>query len=138
LKVLEGNPGKHKLNKHEPQPTVGSLRCPKDLTAAARKHWKQHADELQRCGVLTVVDETVFGMLCECYALWRAMESHVEEHGRVTTFESGYAMAVPEETIRRRAMLDYVALCKEYGLTPASRSRISVADTKKREFSEFD
>ena len=41
VKILEGNPGKRKLNEHEPQPQRKAPPCPKWLEPEAKKEWRR-------------------------------------------------------------------------------------------------
>ena len=134
LKLLDGNPGKHEIP-NDPKP-AGRAEAPHYLSVEAQKHWYQHAKALNDCEILTAVDATVFAMLCEQYALWREAEGHVLEDGRVKTSAKGYQYKSAWETIRGKAVLDYLRLAVEFGLTPSSRSRISVRG--KNDFDDFE
>lgn len=132
LKILEGNPGKKRLP-NEPQPTVGTLRKPEWLRPAAAEHWDRLAPELQRLGLLTVVDEASFGQLCQEYAVWREAEERLaaEEPRVMCVGEQGYMQTSPWETIRRNARADYIAIAKQFGMTPASRADVTTAEVAK-------
>jgi hypothetical protein len=51
LKLLRGNPGKRKLNKHEPQPAIPPAPppCPEFLDGYAREEWERVSGELFHC-----------------------------------------------------------------------------------------
>ena len=50
LKVLEGNPGKRKLNDNEPRPEKKAPSCPKWLEPEAKKEWRRLAKKMEQMG----------------------------------------------------------------------------------------
>jgi P27 family predicted phage terminase small subunit len=125
LRILEGNPSKRPLPKSEPKPAVGAT-CPDWLPAEAKAEWQRVAPELERMGLLTKVDSTALAAYCAAYARWRAAEEAIAVHGLTFLTESGYAAQRPEVGIANKAMADIRAFCKEFGLTPSARGRMSV------------
>jgi phage terminase small subunit len=103
VKELNGNPGRRPLPEHEPKPQ-GLAKRPRWLTVGARKVWNELAPGTQALGLLTSQDARMFGVLCEYMA-------EFEEDPR----------AMPAARLSR---MD--ALSQQFGLTPASRTRISV------------
>jgi hypothetical protein len=57
LKLITGNPGKHPLNKNEPNPKREIPPCPDFLQGEARKTWHKVAKKLFRIGLLTELDD---------------------------------------------------------------------------------
>lgn len=127
LKQLRGNPGKRPLNKHEPQPSMTRMYCPRWLDAYAKAEWRYMSGELQRLGLLTKVDRAAFEAYCQTYSMWR--RAHKVLHAKGLTFEteSGYVQQRPEVAIADKAVKTMKAFLTEFGMTPASRSRISIA-----------
>ena len=41
IKLIEGNPGKRKINRREPQPANDAPRCPAWLTPEAKTVWRR-------------------------------------------------------------------------------------------------
>ena len=68
LKVLEGNPGKRKLNDNEPRPEKKAPSCPKWLEPEAKKEWRRLAKKMEQMGVLTEVDMAAFAGYCQAAA----------------------------------------------------------------------
>lgn len=129
LKILEGNPGKQKLNKNEPIPPTAEIRCPKWLLPEAKKEWKRLASSLKAMGVLTPVDITAFAGYCQAYARWREAEEFITQHGSIFKTPSGYVQQVPQVSIAQQNLKIMQSFCTEFGMTPACRSRIVAADT---------
>lgn len=126
LKVLEGNPGKRPLNKNEPQPEKKAPRCPSWLEPEAKKEWRRMAKTLETIGVLTQVDKAAFAGYCQAYARWREAEEFLSKHGTIFKTPSGYIQQVPQVAIARSYLQTMKDFCSEFGMTPASRTRIKV------------
>lgn len=138
LKVLEGNPGKRPLNQNEPKPKPIAPKCPSWLDKEAKREWKRVAPELERLGLLTVVDGAALAAYCQAYARWKQAEEIIKREGMTVTTESGYVMPHPAVKIAEKAQQLIKAFCAEFGLTPSSRSRMSLPEQKEEdEFEEF-
>ena len=129
IKVLEGNPGHRPLNKNEPKPVKKAPSCPKSLEPEAKKAWRRLAPQLERMGVLTEVDRDAFAAYCTAYARWKEAEDFMTEH-RTTIFKtpSGYYQQLPQVSIAQSYLKIMNNLGTQFGLTPASRSRIIAGD----------
>ena len=124
LKVLEGNPGRHSLNEYEPVPPKSKIQCPKWLEAEAKKEWRRLAPSLEAMGVLTTVDISAFAGYCQAYARWKEAEEFITQHGSIFQTPSGYVQQVPQVSIAQQNLKIMQSFCSEFGLTPATRSRI--------------
>ena len=124
LKALEGNPGKRPLNEHEPVPPKAAIRCPAWLEPEAKKEWKRLAPALEAMGILTTVDISAFAGYCQAYARWKEAEEFISKHGSIFQTPSGYVQQVPQVSIAQQNLKIMQSFCSEFGLTPATRSRI--------------
>lgn len=124
IKILEGNPGKRKLNKHEPQPIKKAPRCPSWLEGEARQEWRRLAKPLEALGVLTEIDAAVFAAYCQAYGRWKQAESKITDGNLVFLTPSGYPQQNPYLSIAQQNMKLMHSFASEFGLTPASRSRL--------------
>ena len=124
LKALEGNPGKRPLNEREPVPPQGTIRCPSWLEAEAKKEWKRLAPALEAMGILTTVDISAFAGYCQAFARWKEAEEFISQHGSIFQTPSGYVQQVPQVSIAQQNLKIMQSFCSEFGLTPATRSRI--------------
>lgn len=112
LKVLRGNPGKRKPNPLEPTPPTGEVMRP-TLSPPAVVFWDELAPICLAMGTLTVADVRPFATLCELQAVFTA--------AALRKGTEGYDSRVERDTANGlRPYYDY------FGLTPASRARISV------------
>ena len=124
IKELEGNPGKRPLNKNEPKPTKKAPPCPKWLEPEAKKEWRRLAKKMEQLGVLTEVDMAAFAGYCQAYARWKEAEEFISKHGSIFQTPSGYVQQVPQVSIAQQNLKIMQSFCSEFGLTPATRSRI--------------
>lgn len=124
LKALEGNPGKRPLNEREPVPPQGTIRCPSWLETEAKKEWKRLAPALEAMGILTTVDISAFAGYCQAFARWKEAEEFISQHGSIFQTPSGYVQQVPQVSIAQQNLKIMQSFCSEFGLTPATRSRI--------------
>ncbi len=131
LRLLAGNPGKRPVNEREPKPRQGIPRCPSWLARDAKAFWKRMVPELMRMRILTVVDGEALAAFCQTHARWREAEQFLAKHGSVYPIrdERGhvrYMQQFPQVSISRNLLHQLRGFYQEFGLTPASRTRIAV------------
>jgi len=140
LKRLEGNPGKRALNTREPQFAAKAPPCPKHLTGEARKEWRRVSRELLEKDLLQVVDRAALAAYCQAWARWVDAELKMQEPGfeMVAITDKGYAHVSPWFQVSTQALKQMKSFLVEFGLTPASRTRIQVPEqTEADEFDDF-
>lgn len=131
LKLIKGNPGRRKLNKREPTPKRVIPSCPEYLNDVAKVAWGRLSVILDRMGVLTEADALALERMCDCYADIMACKKLIALHGRTyqTDSEGGILHKTnPAVTQLRAAEAMLKAYMIEFGLTPAARSKVQVAD----------
>jgi len=127
LRLLRGNPGKRPVNEAEPQPRAVAPEPPAFLKREALEQWRYIAPELERLGLLTIVDGAALAAYCQAYQRWIQAERNVNKNGLVLGGGTRYAQPNPAVGIAQKSMQLLRAFAAEFGLTPASRSRISVS-----------
>lgn len=127
LKELAGNPGKRPLNRGEPKPKAGVPTPPSHLDGTARREWKRISQQLAACRLLTAVDRTALALYCTAYSRWAEAEKQVREVGTVVRTKNGYPVLSPYLIVANKAMEQLTRLLAELGLSPAARTRISIA-----------
>jgi P27 family predicted phage terminase small subunit len=132
LEAGEGNPGKRRINKLEPKPSETRPRMPSTLDAGAKKEWRRLLPILERMRVLTEADGIALANLCYDYSLLQQAQASLVKTGMLT-------MNKKTEMIHQNPLIKVVAQTtdrisrglQQFGLTPASRSRIqTVSDPK--------
>lgn len=126
LKLLRGNPGKRPINRKEPRPSL-DVAIPDWLSPNAAKHWPVVAKQLHHAGLLTAIDVTALGLYCEAFARWRDANDRIVKYGTVIKTPNGYPIQSPYLAIANKAHEQMVRLLVEFGMSPSSRSRCTVA-----------
>lgn len=127
LKLLEGNPGKRPINKHEPKPKPTTPSVPTWLNPLAKKEWRKISKELEGLGLLTCVDGAALAGYCTAYAAVQEAEIEINKYGKTTyVTNTGFIRDIPAIARQQK----YLALMRnylsEFGLSPSSRSGVSV------------
>jgi len=133
LHVLNGNPSKKKdLGKNEPKPApvVSAPKPPSWMNADGKKMWKRQVPGLQRVGLLTEADLESFIVLCQSYGEWVEAEKDMKKNGKycIYTNKAGAENEIERPVVRvaDKAYARYKSMCTEFGITPASRTRIEI------------
>jgi len=124
LRLLRGNPGKRRITPRAVEPAPGA-RCPKWLDPAAKREWRRLAPELERLGVLRIVDRAVFACYCEAVAEYQWATEEVRRGGRIGQVKNGAEYVLPAVTIATNAAKRIRDLAGEFGMTPAARGRVT-------------
>jgi P27 family predicted phage terminase small subunit len=132
IKILRGNPGHRPLPENEPTPELGA-EMPEGLSSEAARHWPKISALLEDMGVLTNVDAQALALYCEVFARWRYACTQLARYGLVVKSPSGYPIQSPYLAIENRAQDQMVALMREFGMTPASRTKVSSVKPKQKE-----
>jgi P27 family predicted phage terminase small subunit len=133
LKILQGNPGKRRLNQNEPKPALGMPRCPAWLDDEAKACWKRIVPQLQAMGVLTLIDADALTNYCDTWSRWKKAVLFIQKNGDVYVQkdESGaikYIQQLPQVAIARNLLAVLNRYQQEFGLTPAARTRLTIAE----------
>lgn len=109
LREFEGDAGKQlSKRQREPKPQKATgVQPPTWLGAYAQAEWRRVAPELERLGLVTIVDMAALEIYCDLYGRWR--------HARTM---KGNDKAVSDLAYRIKQYLG------EFGLTPAGRVSI--------------
>ncbi|HHS9576511.1 TPA: phage terminase small subunit P27 family [Raoultella planticola] len=138
LALVKGNPSKRPINKNEPKPPSGVPPIPKHFDKQGKYWFKRIGDELNAVGVLTTLDAKALELLIEAYVEYR--------HHCDTLDREGYTYAVyseddsdeggereirmikphPAAVMKADAWKRIRAMLSEFGMTPASRSKVGV------------
>lgn len=136
LKLLRGNPGKRPINENEPKPEAAIPDIPPELDAVAAAEWERVCPELAAIGVLTKLDRSALSAYCQSWSQWLHAIEKMKTHGPVVKAPSGFPIQNPYFAIANSALKQMKAFLTEFGMTPSSRSRISVGDNPPAEDDE--
>ena len=141
LKILEGNPGKRPLNKFEPQPKVENPSCPSFLCYEARVEWKRIVPKLMALGLISRIDRAALAAYCQAYGRWvkaeKALKAVEDKFKNVNAggglcyqTPKGYWVTQPLVSVANKALEQMHKFLIEFGMTPASRTRISMKSSE--------
>lgn len=140
LRVLRGDTskGKNPIPKHEPRLPPEVPQPPKSLRdKVARDEWRRVSRVLLDMGVLTRADGNALALFCDCYSLYVEAMAAVARVGLTVTYPSGVVAQNPAVSVAQKARMDMLRFLCEFGLTPASRTRISVLPEERDGLEEF-
>lgn len=132
LKVLRGNPGRRPLNPNEPRPQSGVPPCPKHLDEQARQEWDRITAELAAVGLITGLDMAYLAAYCQAYSRVQKLEAKVQRLGECIPElgpdrkATGRFLPNPYYSALNRAYRTMASFGSEFGLSPASRTRLEV------------
>jgi P27 family predicted phage terminase small subunit len=150
IQIVEGDPrrlGKNKLQQkaeREPKATDGLPDCPKYLrrNAKTKAAWNFWRAELVKMDLDRRPDRQMLEGACIAYADAVACFEIIEKQGRVLPRRARDAngnwvvvgmVAHPAVRQRNQALLIMRAFCSEFGLSPISRTRLSVENPAEEE-----
>ena len=130
LKLMRGNPSKRPINRGEPQPRRAAT-CPEPpswLSEYAAAHWRRTAPQLWETGLLTLLDETMFTVLCVSYGRWHEAEELLAVEEPTVSGSNKNRVVNPLLKIAVEAACNVCTFSREFGLTPSSRCGVRAAD----------
>jgi P27 family predicted phage terminase small subunit len=128
LKIARGNPGKRRLNEHEATPEVKVPPAPDELDEIAKKEWARMSTLLLQHGLLTELDRAAFAGYCVSWSQWTQAMEKVQQLGPIIKAPSGFPIQNPYLAVANHALKTMQGLLVEFGMTPASRSRVHASN----------
>jgi P27 family predicted phage terminase small subunit len=138
LKLIAGNPGHREISGDEPLPPAGAPDAPSFVDERALQVWNALVPRIARVGLARSIDGGPLERYCVMFVQWRDCQEFirkngaeyavrgeprlvngVEKPGRVLYFREYPAVARAAKLSR-----DMLQIEREYGLTPAARTRI--------------
>ena len=130
LKVLRGTAQPCRLNDKEPKPPPADISMPDGLSQKEQQHWQQVAGYLQEAGVLTVMDVQALKLYCRIYVKWQESIYKLDEYGPVIKTKAGNPSLSPYFKISQKYLDQLLAILREFGMTPSSRTKIHASSDK--------
>lgn len=126
LKVLKGTDQPCRMNKAEPKPKSDKIKMPSSLSDNAKKHWRIVCKQLTDAGIMTNLDVYALAMYCEAFARWKDANDSIIRFGIVVKTPNGFPVQSPFLQIANKAFEQMRTMLVEFGMTPSSRTRVSV------------
>lgn len=136
--ALNGNPSKLPDGKLQPtvEPTVELPPPPEVLNEAARKVWYELGEDLRTLGLISKVYSPVFALLCAAQADWMRLRAALERAyaagaegelaGYVAKYDSGATQITGLHVALNKAEEKLLKYAQEFGLTPSSRTKVTM------------
>jgi P27 family predicted phage terminase small subunit len=136
LKLVQDTLRRDRGATNEAQPEIAIPEVPEHLSDEAKVEWGRVSHELADLGLLTRIDRAALAAYCQSWARWKESEEKLRETGLVVTtkarFDAAgnqigggniienpfYKITCNEREFMKKFMI-------EFGMTPASRSRIN-------------
>ena len=157
LKLVRGTARSDRTNPREPKPEKGIPPTPAHMTPHGKKAWRYLAPLINRTGVLTKSDAVALEQASELYGSILAARERLREPimgsrydrktGLTVVFEVAAANARtyttfgstgvtvrdrPEHDVIKEARRELLRYLTEFGLTPASRSKVSALPDERK------
>lgn len=141
VQIAEGDPGDHGAHKlqemlaREPKPMPGFPPCPSHLAGLSKQAWEFLAEQIEIMGIDKRPDAYMLEGACVAYEEAVAAYEMIKAQGRIIAKKAvdqktGQLVVIgaqmhPAVGIGNEAWKRLRAFCSEFGLSPASRSRIT-------------
>jgi len=135
LKIRDGEKNKNRINRNEPKPELSRPTCPQHLSGAAKYEWRRIVPELEKLGLLSQIDRAALAAYCSAYGRWVEAENQLRQLALMSPQTKGLLYKTPNDNLIINPLVriskDSLELMHrylvEFGMTPASRTRIATA-----------
>lgn len=128
----EGNPGKRKL----PETVlIGGRKAPPMpayLPKSAKAAWRQVVPPLAKLGMLDAVDGIALEAFVLCVAAMRDAARELDRQGYTVEGSMGQPVRNPLLDVVMKAQAEVRRWCERFGMDPATRTRLGLADQQRR------
>lgn len=135
LHILHGtlNSTRHEGRANEPRPEVNIPEPPEEMDATALAEWQRITVELHGLGLLSRLDRAALAAYCVFYSRWIQAEAQVKRLGPIIVTKDREFKTNPWLPVANRAAREMASYLSEFGLTPASRTRIQSIEPPKKD-----
>lgn len=137
IRDLDGGASHRPQLPNQPDPPRGELVAPEWLEGEARQLWDAYVPALQVTGLARPIDAGVLARYCDMWADWLECRRAIAKHGPDGFFRAepsapktqGRVVSVremPATSRKRKLHKELLIIEREFGLTPAARTRITV------------
>lgn len=124
--LARGSRGGKERKKSEAKLPPANTGAPSHLDGVALEKWNELAPCLAESGIMTKADRDTLAAYCETWESYLALKALVKEEGWTITGAMGSEMKNPNAALLGETRTSLLRLQQELGITPASRSRVTV------------
>jgi len=121
LKLIQGTAQPCRINPDEPKPDIDIPEIPHHLSKPARDEWRRITPILKSMGLISHMDLAELTMYCGAWGNYIAAENAMRRNGGMVVD----GKVSPWVKISKESKLLAHKFLVEFGLTPASRTRVS-------------
>lgn len=140
LALVKGNPSKRAINKNEPKPPAGVPPVPKHFDKQEKYWFRRIGEELDCMGVISTLDGMALELLIGAYVEWRTHRDYLDQEGETYTTKTALGDSLIKAHPRVAMMADawkrLRGMMAEFGMTPASRSKVNAGGDKEADLLE--
>ena len=138
LKLLTGNPGKRPVeNTNAAVAVLEDLTPPEWLDGHGKAFWNHYAPILARLRLISELDGYLLAAASERWSVYLRASEEIKQSLTQQTDSNGNC-ARPEVAISKGALDSCRAILQEFGIGPASRTKVQALIPKKKDkFQEF-
>lgn len=130
IEIIQGYPGKRRLNAREPKPREwdesDAGQAPAAFTAIERHWWGYYSQMLGSMRVLTEADRTALATLATASAEREDNDAQLRKAGTIYHVPGGAVRISPLFKIGMALRERELKLLREFGLTPSARTRVQM------------
>ena len=113
-----------------------TVEAPAHLTDSAKAAWQEQVPLLIGAGILDLCDTAALEQMCSVIAQFRDAQAVIATEGMFVESPNGYKIAHPAVAVMNKAGSEYRAWCARFGLTPADRIGLGMAQLKGRSLAQ--
>jgi P27 family predicted phage terminase small subunit len=126
IKELEGNPGKRKLNRHEPRPEGDLFAAPQWMSESQHEGWAYAVTHAPH-GLLKQLDRSILAIWVVAEDLHREAAEKIAKYGLLTKSpNAGLPLQSPYLAILNKQAQLMLKAGAELGFSPSSRTRVMI------------
>ena len=114
----------------EPEPVTDIPAPPDHLSDDAVAEWGRISIELRAVGLISQIDRSALAAYCQAYGRWCSAERLLAENGMLVKTTNGNIIQSPLVGIANKSLDLMHKFLTEFGMTPASRSKVSSSAPK--------
>ena len=133
IKLVKGTFRKDRANPNEPIYPSEIPESPKHLNEFGKVEWDRMSKIFLDQGLLSQVDMAALASYCQLFGRWSEAETDLNKEGLTLTTIQGNIIQNPLLGIANTALKLMNKCLLEFGMTPASRSKVSAKKSNKKE-----